>query len=96
MDTAGKPQFYVYILKCRDGSFYTGYTKDLAERTRQHQTGKGARYTKAHPPECLAYVETFESRSQAMKREREIKKLSHQQKQALIVSNGKNPLNNSH
>jgi putative endonuclease len=88
MDTAGKLQFYVYILKCRDGSFYTGYTKDLTERTRQHQTGKGARYTKAHPPIGIAYVEMFESRSQAMKREREIKKLSHQQKQALIASNG--------
>jgi putative endonuclease len=78
--------FYVYILLCCDGSFYTGYTKDVEARTRQHQTGKGARYTKAHKPQKLAYVEEHEYRGVAMKREREIKKLSHQQKQALIDS----------
>ena len=72
--------FYVYILLCHDGSFYTGYTKDLDARTKLHQNGNGAKYTKTHKPEKIAYVETFESRSQAMKREREIKKLSHQQK----------------
>jgi putative endonuclease len=81
--------FYVYILKCVDGSFYTGYTKDIEQRTKEHQTGKGAKYTKAHPPEHLAYVELFDTRSKAMRREREIKKLSHQQKQALILSNPK-------
>ena len=81
--------FYVYILKCIDGSFYTGYTKDIDQRTKQHSTGKGAKYTKAHPPECLAYTEIFDSRGKAMRREREIKKLSHQQKQQLIVSQKK-------
>ncbi len=72
--------FYVYILKCLDGSFYTGYTKDVEERTRQHQNGTGARYTRLHKPDSVVYTETFDSRSKAMKREREIKKLSHQQK----------------
>lgn len=72
--------FYVYILKCLDGSFYTGYTKDVEERTRQHQNGIGARYTRLHKPESVVYTEAFDSRSKAMKREREIKKLSHQQK----------------
>jgi putative endonuclease len=72
--------FFVYILLCIDGSFYTGYTKDLDARTRQHQNGKGAKYTKAHKPQKVAYVEQFDSRRSAMKREREIKKLSHQQK----------------
>ena len=81
--------FYVYILLCMDGSFYTGYTKDLNERTRQHENGKGARYTKSHKPQKLAYVELFNSRSSAMKRERAIKKLSHQQKQELIISQTK-------
>lgn len=82
--------FFVYILQCTDGSFYTGYTKNIAERTKQHQNGKGAKYTKAHRPQTLAYVENYDSRSQAMKREREIKKLSHQQKAALInANNGK-------
>ncbi len=76
--------FYVYILQCMDGSFYTGYTKDIDARTKQHENGKGARYTKAHRPQKLAYTELHDSRGQAMKREREIKKLSHQQKQDLI------------
>ncbi len=85
---AGMP-FYVYILLCMDGSFYTGYTGDLNERTRQHENGKGARYTKSHKPQKLAYVELFTSRSSAMKRERAIKKLTHQQKQELIISQTK-------
>ena len=72
--------FYVYILLCCDGSFYTGYTKDLEARTKQHENGKGARYTKSHRPKKIAYVEILDSRSKAMKREKEIKKLNHQQK----------------
>jgi putative endonuclease len=81
--------FYVYILLCMDGSFYTGYTNDLQQRTRQHENGKGARYTKSHRPQKVAYVEVFGSRSSAMKREKTIKKLSHQQKQDLISSQNK-------
>ena len=78
--------FYVYILLCTDGSFYTGYTKNIDERTRLHANGKGARYTRTHKPERVAYVELLESRAEAMRREREIKRLSHQQKQNLINS----------
>jgi putative endonuclease len=78
--------FYVYILLCSDGSFYTGCTKDLDARTKLHQNGNGAKYTKSHKPEKLAYVELFDSRSKAMKREREIKKLTHQQKLDLVGS----------
>jgi putative endonuclease len=81
--------FYVYILQCSDGSYYTGYTKDLNERTRQHENGTGAKYTRAHKPQRVAYVELFGSRSAAMKRERQIKKLSHQAKLDLIVSQAK-------
>lgn len=76
----------MYILLCSDGTFYTGYTKDLAERTKQHENGKGAKYTKSHKPQQIAYVENHYSRSQAMKRERIIKKLSHKQKIELINS----------
>ena len=76
--------FCVYILLCADGSFYTGYTKDLDARTKLHQSGNGARYTKMHKPQRLAYLEMIGSRSEAMKRERKIKKLSHQQKLALV------------
>jgi putative endonuclease len=78
--------FYVYILLCTDGSFYTGYTKNIDERTRLHANGKGARYTRTHKPERVAYVELFDSRAKAMKREREIKKMAHQQKLNLINS----------
>lgn len=81
--------FYVYILLCSDGSFYTGYTKDINARTKLHQNGKGARYTKTHKPRTVAYVELCDSRSKAMKREREIKRLSHQQKLDLTSSKNK-------
>ena len=81
--------FYVYILLCMDGSFYTGYTGDLNQRIRQHENGKGAKYTKSHRPQKVAYVELFNSRSSAMKRERVIKKLTHQQKQELVNSQTK-------
>jgi putative endonuclease len=81
--------FYVYILQCTDGSYYTGYTKDLDERTRQHHNGTGAKYTRTHKPQKVAYVEMFGTRGAAMKRERQIKKLSHKQKQYLITSQKK-------
>ena len=76
----------MYILLCIDGSFYTGYTKNLDKRTKLHESGKGARYTRTHKPERVAYVELFDTRAKAMKRERAIKKLSHQQKLNLINS----------
>ena len=81
--------FYVYILLCCDGSFYTGYTKDLDARTKQHENGKGARYTRSHKLQKVAYVEVFDTRVKAMKREREIKELSHQQKLDLANSQNK-------
>jgi putative endonuclease len=81
--------FFVYILQCCDGSYYTGYTKDLDERSKQHFDGKGAKYTRSHKPLRVAYVEVFDSRGTAMKREREIKKLGHQGKMDLILSKGK-------
>ena len=76
--------YYVYILLCHDGTFYTGYTKNLQERLRLHKVGKGARYTKSHKLKELAYSEGFECRADAMRRERAVKKLSHKQKQNLI------------
>jgi putative endonuclease len=78
--------YYVYILLCSDGSFYTGYTKNVDERVRLHSCGKGARYTKMHKPKRVAYVETLLSRAEAMKREKAIKKLSHQDKLELTRS----------
>ncbi len=78
--------FYVYILLCTDGSFYTGYTKNVDRRAKLHACGKGARYTKGHKPERVVYVEECGSRAEAMKREKTIKKLSHQQKVELVES----------
>ena len=79
--------YFVYILLCNDGSFYTGYTRDVDERAKLHANGNGARYTRAHPPKKVVYVEEFSTRSEAMKRERAIKKLSHEQKTKLIRAN---------
>jgi putative endonuclease len=78
--------YYVYILLCSDGSFYTGYTKNVEERARLHACGKGARYTKMHKPKKVAYVEELSSRAEAMKREKVIKRLSHQEKLDLTRS----------
>lgn len=78
--------YYVYILLCQDDSLYTGHTKDIDERVRLHICGKGSRYTKTHRPKEIVYVELSDTRSTAMKRERVIKKMSHQQKINLINS----------
>lgn len=75
---------YTYILKCGDGSFYTGWTNDLEARIEAHQSGKGAKYTRAHQPVELAYYEVFETKQEAMKRECAIKKYSRKQKEELI------------
>jgi putative endonuclease len=78
-------RYFVYILLCQDGSFYTGYTKNLDKRILLHVNGRGARYTKMHSPIRIAHVEEFSTRSEAMKRERVIKKLNHQQKSDLSI-----------
>lgn len=78
---------YVYILECEDGSYYTGWTNDLNRRFAMHCKGKGAKYTRTHHPLRIAYFEEFEDRIQAMKREYEIKQLSHLQKENLIKGN---------
>lgn len=81
--------YYVYILRCKDGSYYTGHAKDVEKRFEMHKKGRGARYTRMHEPEKLVYTEKFESRSEAMRRERRIKKFSHHKKQELIKGNSK-------
>jgi len=76
--------YYVYVLLCKDGSYYTGHAKNVKHRVEQHKKGQGARYTRMHRPEKTVYVEEFNSRSDAMKREREIKSFSHSKKQRLV------------
>jgi len=83
---------YVYILKCNDGSLYTGYTNNLEKRLKVHNEGKGAKYTKARLPVELVYSEKYETKSEAMRREIEIKKMKKSEKiEKLIlhkISNG--------
>ena len=81
--------YHVYIVLCDDGSYYTGYAKDVKHRIEQHRKGQGARYTRMHKPEKTVYMEKFNNRSEAMKREREIKQLSHNKKQELAKSYNK-------
>lgn len=76
--------WFVYMLRCGDGSFYTGYTNDLARRLAVHQRGKGAKYTRSHLPVELAYWEELPDKSAALRREAAVKKLTRQQKIALI------------
>ena len=75
---------YTYILKCGDGSLYTGWTNDIAARLEQHRSGKGAKYTKSRKPVKLVYFETFLTKQEAMRREWEIKQLSRVEKWKLI------------
>ncbi len=78
--------YYTYILRCSDGSLYTGYTDDPARRQAVHNSGKGAKYTRSRLPVQLVYTEAFESKGDAMRRELEIKRLSRNEKLALISS----------
>lgn len=75
---------YTYILKCSDGTLYTGWTNDLDKRLAAHNSGRGAKYTKGRTPVTLAYFEVFETREEAMKREYVIKHLSSREKRQLI------------
>ncbi|MHA2091043.1 MAG: GIY-YIG nuclease family protein [Candidatus Kariarchaeaceae archaeon] len=76
--------FYVYLLQLSDGSLYTGYTKDLDNRLEQHKSGQGSKYVRSRLPFELVHLEEYVSRSLAMKREIQIKKMSKNKKIALI------------
>lgn len=75
---------YTYIVKCSDKTFYTGWTNDLEKRIEMHNSGKGAKYTKARLPVELVYYEAFDTKEEAMSREWHIKRLSRSEKQKLI------------
>jgi len=75
---------YIYIVECKDGTFYTGYTTDVERRVEEHNSGTGAKYTRGRYPVILKYQESFSSRSQAQKREYQIKKLPRRKKEELI------------
>ncbi|MGK9475364.1 GIY-YIG nuclease family protein [Melioribacter sp. OK-6-Me] len=75
---------YVYILRCSDGSYYTGSTNDLERRLWQHQNGEGANYTKKRLPVELVYYEEYERIDEAYYREKQIQGWSRKKKEALI------------
>ena len=75
---------YVYILKCADGTYYTGYTTDQERRTQVHNSGKGAKYTRARRPVKLIYTEEYDDKTDAQRREYAIKQLTRAEKEKLI------------
>ena len=75
---------HVYILSCRDGYLYTGYTTNLRRRFSQHKAGKGSKFTRSHLPVKLVYHESYKSMSEALRREIAIKRLSRAAKIGLI------------
>ncbi len=81
--------YFVYLLRCGDGTLYTGSTDDVARRLAVHQSGKGAKYTRSRHPLTLVYQEELENKSAALKREAAIKKLPRSEKLKLIA---KDPL----
>ena len=74
---------YTYIVKCSDGSLYTGWTNDLDKRVMAHNSGNGAKYTKSRRPVALVYYETYETKDAAMKREAAIKRMRRRGKERL-------------
>ena len=75
---------YTYMLRCRDGTLYTGWTTNLEKRVQAHNDGKGAKYTKSRTPVTLVYYEAFETKQEALRRESAIKKMSRSDKLKLI------------
>ena len=78
---------YTYIVECKDGTLYTGWTNNLEKRIADHNSGKGAKYTRARKPVTLVYYETFEAKEEAMKREYAIKHMSRKEKEKLYFKN---------
>lgn len=77
------------MLRCKDNTIYSGYTVDITKRIETHNSGKGAKYTRARRPVKLVYYEEFDTKTEALKREREFKKYTHQEKENIISQNKK-------
>ncbi|HEY4370993.1 MAG TPA: GIY-YIG nuclease family protein [Burkholderiales bacterium] len=80
--------WFLYLLECRDGSLYTGITVDVEARYAAHASGRGARYTRAHPPARIVLVLPYPDRSTASKAEYALKQLSAPQKRAYVAAQG--------
>lgn len=77
---------YVYILRCADNTLYTGWTNDIDARVKAHNEGRGAKYTRSRRPATLVYLEELPTKSEALRREYAIKKLTRAQKEALAAT----------
>ena len=86
MDDKTKSKNYVYMLRCRDGSLYTGWTNHLQKRVEAHNAGTGGKYTRSHRPVTLVYYETYETKEEAMRREYAIKQLPTARKRELVAA----------
>ncbi len=78
---------YMYVVECRDGSYYTGYTTDVKKRVAVHNSGKGSKYTRARLPVTLIYVEGFDSKEEAMSAEALLKRKKRPQKESYLNDN---------
>jgi putative endonuclease len=76
--------FFVYIVRCADGTLYTGYARDPKEREKVHNSGKGAKYTSSRRPVSLVYTEPFATVGEALSREHQVKRLSRREKERLL------------
>ncbi|KJS85283.1 MAG: hypothetical protein JM58_08885 [Peptococcaceae bacterium BICA1-8] len=79
--------YFIYILECKDGTLYTGWTTNIEARLEKHNKGKGAKYTRTRLPVTLKYYEVFETKTEAMQREAIIKKMTRLEKYKIIESN---------
>lgn len=83
-DNLGAPAFYLYVLECADGTWYTGYTVDVDERVRAHNAGAGAKYTRSRLPVRLLAQATYATKHEAMSAEYRFKRLTRRQKERLV------------
>ena len=89
-----KEQYWVYIVQCKDGTYYTGYTNNLERRIGLHNRGNGAKYLKRKLPVKLVYAKEYHYYKNALRRERNIKKMTHKQKERLIKNYEQNNRDN--
>lgn len=84
---------YTYMVRCADGTLYTGWTDDIERRLAAHNSGRGAKYTRSRHPVELVHLESFATKEEAMSREWHIKQLKRSQKLALIDKKNETPYN---
>ncbi|WP_099353533.1 GIY-YIG nuclease family protein [Fredinandcohnia onubensis] len=81
----GTNNHYFYVLECKDGSFYAGYTTDVEERLKKHNEGKGAKYTRGRGPITLLFSQEFDTKEEAMRAEYRFKRLKRPEKERLLA-----------